>query len=246
MKKIIFLLSLMSCQAMAYPNSISEKYPLTEKVAEASANDDVSVKDSFEYNKNLGDIYKKLSEKQKEDFLGYLTLYRDSTDKLLNISLDRHLLVSNDVVQNKITVNKVYLDYIFYSEYPKFVKSYFTIQSIIKYENPKLFALNVKNVKKVLGRKNKIDSYASHLEDLKSQILLLVKNDKKIEDVNDFITKSLPKEKDIFEKSLDEDKINVPYSYIKYGINKYNDEDTSLRNKMDYLEFLNDISRDSY
>lgn len=246
MKKIILLLAFISCQTMAYPTSISEVYPLDKKELSIQKNDETDVIDTFEYNKNLEDIYNKLSKKQKEEFVEYLNIYRDSTYKLLDISLDKHLLVVNDVLENKITIDKIYLDYIFYKYYPKFIKSYFTLQSIIKYENPKLFEKNIENAKNIEKRLNKVDSYVSHLENVKKQILYLIENDKNMEDIDQYIKDSFKTEKEKFKNSIDKDKIAVVYNYIQYGINQYNDEELSLKLQNNYLEFFNDKNKETY
>lgn len=247
MKKIIFLLSLLSCQAMAYQNNISKEYPLDKNdVIESPYEKEISVVDSFKYNENLKFIYDKLSKEQKSEFVDYLNVYRKSINNLLKISDDKHLLVANDVLENKITIDKVYLDYVFYKNYPQFIKSYFTIQSIIKSDDNKLFKQNMENAKKIAERQNKVDSYMSHMEEVKKQILQLVDDGKTMKDVDQYIEESFKKEKEYFINSIDKDQIPVLYNYIQYGINQYNNDSLSQKEKDKYLDFLNNKEKDFY
>lgn len=248
MKKIIFLLSLISCQAMAYPNIISTEYPLDKNFVKSSLSDDSenSVKDSFRYNTNLKSIYDKLSQTQKNEFEYYLSINRDSVNKLYNISFNPHLLVPNDALKNKMTIDNLYVDYVFYKNYPQFIKSYFTIQSIIKSDDNKLFKQNMENAKKIAERQNKVDSYMSHMEEVKKQILQLVNDGKTMKDVDQYIEESFKKEKEYFINSIDKDQIPVLYNYIQYGINQYNNDSLSQKEKDKYLDFLNNKEKDFY
>lgn len=248
MKKIIFLLSLISCQAMAYPNIISTEYPLDKNFVKSSLSDDSenSVKDSFRYNTNLKSIYDKLSQTQKNEFEYYLSINRDSVNKLYNISFNPHLLVPNDALKNKMTIDNLYVDYVFYKNYPQFIKSYFTIQSIIKSDDNKLFKQNMENAKKIAERQNKVDSYMSHMEEVKKQILQLVDDGKTMKDVDQYIEESFKKEKEYFINSIDKDQIPVLYNYIQYGINQYNNDSLSQKEKDKYLDFLNNKEKDFY
>lgn len=247
MKKIIFLLSLLSCQAMAYQNNISKEYPLDKNdVIESPYEKEISVVDSFKYNENLKFIYDKLSKEQKSEFVDYLNLYRKSINNLLKISDDKHLLVANDVLENKITIDKVYLDYVFYKNYPQFIKSYFTIQSIIKSDDNKLFKQNMENAKKIAERQNKVNSYMSHMEEVKKQILQFVDDGKTMKDIDQYIEESFKKEKEYFINSIDKDQIPVLYNYIQYRINQYNNDSLSQKEKDKYLDFLNNKEKDFY
>jgi len=248
MKKIIFLLSLISCQAMAYPNIISTEYPLDKNFVKSSLSDDSenSVKDSFRYNTNLKSIYDKLSQTQKNEFEYYLSINRDSVNKLYNISFNPHLLVPNDALKNKMTIDNIYVDYVFYKNYPQFIKSYFTIQSIIKSDDNKLFKQNMQNAKEIAERQNKVDSYMSHMEEVKKQILQLVDDGKTMKDVDQYIEESFKKEKEYFINSIDKDQIPVLYNYIQYGINQYNNDSLSQKEKDKYLDFLNNKEKDFY
>lgn len=248
MKKIIFLLSLISCQVMAYPNIISTEYPLNKNVVKSSLADDseTSIKESLKYNKNLKSIYDKLSQTQKKEFEYYLSINRDSVNKLYNISFDPHLLVANEALKNKMTIDNIYVDYVFYKNYPQFIKSYFTIQSIIKSDDNKLFKQNMENAKKIAERQNKVDSYMSHMEEVKKQILQLVDDGKTMKDVDQYIEESFKKEKEYFINSIDKDQIPVLYNYIQYGINQYNNDSLSQKEKDKYLDFLNNKEKDFY
>ena len=221
MKKIIFLLSLISCQVMAYPSIISTEYPLNKNFVSSLDNDrGVSIKDSFRYNKNLKSIYDKLSQTQKNEFEYYLNINRDSVNKLYNISFNPHLLVANDALKNKMTIDNIYVDYVFYKNYPEFIKSYFTIQSIIKSDDNKLFKQNMENAKKIAERQNKV--------------------------VDQYIEESFKKEKEYFINSIDKDQIPVLYNYIQYGINQYNNDSLSQKEKDEYLDFLNNKEKNFY
>lgn len=247
MKKIIFLLSLLSCQAMAYQNNISKEYPLDKNdVIESPYEKEISVVDSFKYNENLKFIYDKLSQTQKNEFEYYLNINRDSVNKLYNISFNPHLLVPNDALKNKMTIDNLYVDYVFYKNYPQFIKSYFTIQSIIKSDDNKLFKQNMENAKKIAERQNKVDSYMSHMEEVKKQILQLVNDGKTMKDVDQYIEESFKKEKEYFINSIDKDQIPVLYNYIQYGINQYNNDSLSQKEKDKYLDFLNNKEKDFY
>ena len=248
MKKIIFLLSLLSCQAMAYQNNISKEYPLDKNdVIESPYEKEISVVDSFKYNENLKFIYDKLSTEQKSEFLDYLNLYRKSINNLLKISDDKRLLVANDVLENKITIDKVYLDYVFYKSYPQFIKSYFTIQSIIKSDNDKLFKQNIENVKKMAERNNKVDSYMSHMEEVKGKILHFVNDGKTMKDVDLYIKNSFNEEREKFMNSIDKNEINVTYNYIQYEINQYrNNNDLPIKEKNWHLDYLNNKGKEWY
>lgn len=233
---------------MAYPNIISTEYPLDKNFVKSSLSDDSenSVKDSFRYNTNLKSIYDKLSQTQKNEFEYYLSINRDSVNKLYNISFNPHLLVPNDALKNKMTIDNLYVDYVFYKNYPQFIKSYFTIQSIIKSDDNKLFKQNMENAKKIAERQNKVDSYMSHMEEVKKQILQLVNDGKTMKDVDQYIEESFKKEKEYFINSIDKDQIPVLYNYIQYGINQYNNDSLSQKEKDKYLDFLNNKEKDFY
>lgn len=232
---------------MAYPSIISTEYPLNKNFV-SSLDDDrgVSIKDSFRYNKNLKSIYDKLSQTQKNEFEYYLNINRDSVNKLYNISFNPHLLVANDALKNKMTIDNIYVDYVFYKNYPEFIKSYFTIQSIIKSDDNKLFKQNMENAKKIAERQNKVNSYMSHMEEVKKQILQLVDDGKTMKDIDQYIEESFKKEKEYFINSIDKDQIPVLYNYIQYGINQYNNDSLSQKEKNEYLDFLNNKEKDFY
>lgn len=232
---------------MAYPSIISTEYPLNKNFVSSLDNDrGVSIKDSFRYNKNLKSIYDKLSQTQKNEFEYYLNINRDSVNKLYNISFNPHLLVANDALKNKMTIDNIYVDYVFYKNYPEFIKSYFTIQSIIKSDDNKLFKQNMENAKKIAERQNKVNSYMSHMEEVKKQILQLVDDGKTMKDIDQYIEESFKKEKEYFINSIDKDQIPVLYNYIQYGINQYNNDSLSQKEKNEYLDFLNNKEKDFY
>ena len=232
---------------MAYPSIISTEYPLNKNFVSSLDNDrGVSIKDSFRYNKNLKSIYDKLSQTQKNEFEYYLNINRDSVNKLYNISFNPHLLVANDALKNKMTIDNIYVDYVFYKNYPEFIKSYFTIQSIIKSDDNKLFKQNMENAKKIAERQNKVNSYMSHMEEVKKQILQLVDAGKTMKDVDQYIEESFKKEKEYFINSIDKDQIPVLYNYIQYGINQYNNDSLSQKEKDEYLDFLNNKEKNFY
>lgn len=232
---------------MAYPSIISTEYPLNKNFVKSSLDDNgASIKDSFRYNKNLKSIYDKLSQTQKNEFEYYLNINRDSVNKLYNISFDPHLLVANDALKNKMTIDNIYVDYVFYKNYPEFIKSYFTIQSIIKSDDNKLFKQNMENAKKIAERQNKVNSYMSHMEEVKKQILQLVDDGKTMKDIDQYIKESFKKEKEYFINSIDKDQIPVLYNYIQYEINQYNNDSLSQKERNEYLDFLNNKEKYFY
>lgn len=232
---------------MAYPSIISTEYPLNKNFVKSSLDENgASIKDSFRYNKNLKSIYDKLSQTQKNEFEYYLNINRDSVNKLYNISFDPHLLVANDALKNKMTIDNIYVDYVFYKNYPEFIKSYFTIQSIIKSDDNKLFKQNMENAKKIAERQNKVNSYMSHMEEVKKQILQLVDDGKTMKDIDQYIKESFKKEKEYFINSIDKDQIPVLYNYIQYEINQYNNDSLSQKERNEYLDFLNNKEKYFY
>lgn len=236
MKKSILLLLpiIISFQVAAYPEHISKQHPVKVNTSE-----DVTLKNDLKDTKNLKNIYENLSDTQKIQFFYYLKMYNDAAYKLFNISSDKNVIVFNDVLQDKLTIDNIYLDYVFNEQYSKFIKSYFTIQSVIKYEDPELFNKNIENSQKINegSNTNKEDSYYAHMSSIKNKIINLVKDDKKMSDVEKFINDTSTQEKEIFINSIDKEHLNVQYGYTKILIEKYKNSNNEESQKI--LEKLN-------
>lgn len=234
MKKSIFLLLsiIISFQASAYSEKISEHS------VKIDTSEDFTLKNDFQGSENLKNIYENLSDTQKIQFFYYLKMYNNASYKLLNISSDNKSLVFNDILNNKLTVDEIYLDYVFNKQYSKFIKSYFTIQSVIKNEDPELFNKNLEKSQKI----NKEDSYDTHMNEIKNKIINLIKDNKKMSDVENFINDTYTEEKGIFKNSINKEQLNVQYNYTKILIEKYKSSNNEESQKI--LEKLNNKTVD--
>lgn len=239
MKKSILLLLpiIISFQAAAYPEHISKQHPV-----EVNTSEDFTLKNDLQNTKNLKNIYENLSDTQKIQFFYYLKMYNDAAYKLFNISSDKNVIVFNDVLQDKLTIDNIYLDYVFNEQYSKFIKSYFSIQSVIKYEDPELFNKNLENSQKINEEGNKEDSYYAHMGNIKNKIINLVKDDKKMSDVEKFINNTSTQEKETFKNSIDKEHLNVQYGYTKILIEKYKNSNNEESQKI--LKKLNNKTAD--